>query len=150
MIASGQSVTIAIHKTDVNMTVTVLHHDNGVKDDAAKKIKPLQLTGTAEELDNGFIETITKPLQSTAGILSNMAEFEKGLDAAQQNSKAGKEKAEKLNKIFKEAERLEAADKLSEALAEYKKVLEKEPDNSKASRKVDELTNKVSQTSLFS
>lgn len=43
MIAAGQSVSITIHKTGVNMTVTVLHLDNGVKDDAVKKIKPLTL-----------------------------------------------------------------------------------------------------------
>jgi len=149
LIASGQSVTISIHKTDVNMTVTVLHHDNGIKDEAVKKIKPLHLTGTAEELDNDFIRTITTPITTTRGILTNISEYEKNAEAAASNSKAEKDKGEQISKLLKAAEKLEEDNKLSEALAEYKKVLEIEPNHSKASRKVDELTNKVKQTNLF-
>ncbi|MBB4036592.1 PRTRC genetic system protein E [Dysgonomonas hofstadii] len=149
MIAAGQSVSITIHKTGVNMTVTVLHLDNGVKDDAVKKIKPLTLTGTAEELDEGFVSEITRPLQLSGGIISNIAEYEKGVEAAAGSTKAAKEVSDIIGKMIKDAEKYETDGKLSEALAEYKKVLEKEPKHSKASRKVDELTNSLSQTSLF-
>jgi len=149
MIAAGQSVSIVIHKTDVNMTVTVLHHNNGIKDDAIKKIKPLSLTGTAEELDEDFLNQITKPLQLSGGIISNIEEYEAAAAAASGSTKAAKEVSDIIGKMIKDAEKLEADGKLSEALAEYKKVLEKEPKHSKASRKVDELTNSLSQTSFF-
>lgn len=145
----GQSLTIEIYKTAENMTVSVLPKDKGVKDDAISKIKPILLTGTAEELDEGFIQAVSSPLQKATGLLQNLREFEKGVDNAEQNSKAGKEKAEKINKLIAAAEKLESEKKLPEAIAKYNEVLEIDPEHAKAKNKATDLEAQSKQGSLF-
>ena len=44
------------------------------------KAIPLTVSGTAEELDEGFFDVITKPLQKAGGLASNVEEFEKSLE----------------------------------------------------------------------
>jgi PRTRC genetic system protein E len=60
-------------------------HNNGTQ--AAKIVPPFILGGTPEEMDNSFFDTITKPVQETAGIFHNMEDYRKGLDKAKNLSK---------------------------------------------------------------
>ena len=71
-----------------NVKITGLFniHNNGTQ--AAKVVPPFIISGTAEEMDNCFFDTITKPVQETAGVFHNMEDYRKGLDKAKNLSKA--------------------------------------------------------------
>lgn len=55
------------------------------KDKALELIKPLMLTGTAEELDAEFFNIISEPVKKAAGIISNVESFEKTTEEADKN-----------------------------------------------------------------
>ena len=64
----GEGCTLAINiaKTKNGMTVSVLPGNSLVKDVAKNKITPLNVSGTAEELDEGFVDAIIQPVASTS------------------------------------------------------------------------------------
>jgi len=68
-------------------------HNNGTQ--AAKVVPPFVMGGTAEEVDNCFFDTITAPVQETAGVFHNMEDYRKGLEKAKGMSKATAEKPAK-------------------------------------------------------
>ncbi|MCC8154601.1 MAG: PRTRC system protein E [Tannerellaceae bacterium] len=149
LLAAGQSVTITIHKTAVNMTVSVLPKDTRVKDPAVKNLKSFDVTATAEELDAEFLNELKKPLMKSTGLLSNLVQFEQGITDTEKNSKVGKEKEEKVKKLIEIAEALEQEKKKEEAFAKYKEVLEVDPHNHKVLKKTSELEKELKQPSLF-
>ena len=128
LMTGSVDVTMVIRKSTTGMTVSVLPKSNGLKDEAQNHIVPLTLSGTPEELDNGFFQTIARPVQKVSGLLANMAEFEKQADKAAKDSKAvkdmkaketkeEKEKREKYEKLMKKADEMVAAKNHKEAVA---------------------------------
>lgn len=97
LINEVMTVQITLSKKDGVMTVCVIPQGE-VKDEAAKHIIPIVLSGTADEMDNGFIDAITKPLMKTAGLISNVAQFEKDLEEAEAATKMAKASEEKKKK----------------------------------------------------
>jgi hypothetical protein len=55
-----------------NLIVSVLFFNDAIGDDARKKVPPILLKGTAEELDSGFFQAIAEPVQDTAQLFANM------------------------------------------------------------------------------
>ncbi|NML70793.1 PRTRC system protein E [Chryseobacterium sp. RP-3-3] len=101
-----------------NIILSILLNNEQCGDEARKTIPPLTLRGTAEELDNGFFENVSVPLQSASGLMVNMESFMKQLEEAKKQSamekvKSDKEKKEKEAKekkykdAFQKAEELE-------------------------------------------
>ncbi len=90
------NLTIA-KATDGKLTVSVLLA-NETADKAGHLIPPMILRGEAIELDEGFFNAITAPLQKTAQLFANMDAYQKSLDEAQQKSKAEQDKKNKANK----------------------------------------------------
>lgn len=89
---------LAIHTDEegqftVSALFTALHN----ADNATKGIPPLLLKGTAPELDEGFFETITQPVQQTAGLYSNLNAYHKELEKARLASKMEQDKKNKGN-----------------------------------------------------
>lgn len=128
LMTGSVDVTMVIRKSTTGMTVSVLPKSNGLKDEAQNHIVPLTLSGTPEELDNGFFQTIARPVQKVSGLLANMAEFEQQADKAAKDSKAAKdmkaketkeekEKREKYEKLMKKADEMIAAKNHKEAVA---------------------------------
>lgn len=120
MMTESVDLTIVIRKTNGQLTVSTLPKSNGLKDEAQNHIVPLTATGTPQELDTGFLQAVTRPIQKTCGLISNMAQFEAQADKAAASSKAAKEaksketkeereKREKYEKLMKKAEELTAA-----------------------------------------
>jgi PRTRC genetic system protein E len=72
-------------KGNIKITGLFNIHNNGTQ--AAKVVPPFIISGTAEEMDNCFFDTITKPVQETAGVFHNMEDYRKGLDKAKNLSK---------------------------------------------------------------
>ncbi|SEW24738.1 PRTRC system protein E [Chryseobacterium wanjuense] len=88
-----------------NLIVSVTLQNDGCGDDAKNIIPPLTLKGTADELDSGFFERITTPLQTTSGLLDNMEEYMKKLDETRKNSAMEKEKTDKEKKVQDDKEK---------------------------------------------
>ena len=127
LMAGSVDITLVIRKSATGMTVSVLPKSNGLKDEAQNHIVPLTLSGTPEELDGGFFQTIARPVQKVSGLLTNMAEFEKQADKTAKDSKAAKEvkaketkeekeKREKYEKLIKKADELATAKNHKEAV----------------------------------
>ena len=128
MMTESVDLTIVIRKTNGQLTVSTLPKSNGLKDEAQNHIVPLTVTGTPQELDTGFLQAVTRPIQKTCGLISNMAQFEAQADKAAASSKAAKEaksketkeereKRERYEKLMKKAEELTAARNHREAVS---------------------------------
>lgn len=58
IMGEGCTLAITIAKTKNGMTVSVLPGNSLVKDAAKNKIAPLNISGSASELDEGFVNAI--------------------------------------------------------------------------------------------
>lgn len=127
MMTENVDLTIVIRKANGQLTVATLPKSNGLKDEAQNQIVPLTVIGTPQELDAGFLQTVTRPIQKAGGLIANMVQFEAQADKAAANSKAAKEakskeskeereKREKYEKLMKKAEEMTTAKNYREAL----------------------------------
>lgn len=129
--------------TENNFIVAVMLQNNACGDKAKNSIPPLNLRGTAEELDEGFFENITTPIQAASGLMVDMEGFMKQLEEAKKNSAMEKEKAEKAkkekeakDKKFKDS--MEKVDEL-EKEGKFREAWMKVPDITEFPEKADEI-----------
>lgn len=122
IMGEGCTLTINIAKTANGMTVLVMPGNSLVKDAAKNKLAPLTINGTAEELDNGFVAAIIKPVASTNKMFADIKAFEDAqaaVKAASEKEKKAKETAKKNTDVFAKwmtlAEQNEKEDKLRDA-----------------------------------
>lgn len=124
-VSGNWKINIAKEKDDV-LIVSVLLYNDSIGDDARKKVPPILLKGTAEELDEGFFKAVQKPVEKTNELFANMEAFLKGQEEAKIASQMHKESALKQEKKktekqkfyeqgMKKAEELEAEGKYKEA-----------------------------------
>jgi len=124
-VAGNWKINIVREETD-KFIVSVLFFNDAVGDDARKKVPPILLKGTAEELDNGFFQAIAEPVKDTAQLFANMEQFLKEKEQAKVTSqmekdsilKRDKEKSElqkQYEQAMKKADELETAGKFKEA-----------------------------------
>ena len=162
MMTEGVDLTIVIRKANGQMAVSTLPKSNGLKDEAQNHIVPLTVSGLPEELDAGFLQTVARPIQKVAGLITNMAQFEAQADKAAADSKAAKEekaketkeekeKREKYEKHLKKAEELIAAGKHSEAVSALgqARLHAKPQDLKKIDSMVEEQKKAMNKGSLF-
>ena len=146
--------------TENSFVLSVLLKNEQCGDEARKTIPPLNLRGTAEDLDNGFFESITQPLQTASGLMVDMESFMKQLEETKRNSamekqKSDKEKKEKeaKEKKFKDslqkAEELEKEEKYKDAWSALPKASEF-PDYAEIIRKKQDEYERHFAPSLFS
>ncbi|MFP9097913.1 prtrc system protein e [Flavobacterium sp. RHBU_24] len=124
-VEGGWSINITNENADT-WIVSVLFYNDKVGDDARKKVPPILLRGTTADLDGGFFEAITQPVQQTAALFTNMEAYLKGQEKAKLASKMEKDKTEKEGKektdkqkkyddALKKVDELEAEGKFKEA-----------------------------------
>jgi PRTRC genetic system protein E len=124
-LAGDWNINIAKETAD-RLIVSVLFYNNRIGDDARKKVPPILLKGTPQELDEGFFHAIEQPLKETAQLFANMEHFllqkEQATISSQMHkengTKADKEKTDKQKKYeeaMKKADELEAEGKYREA-----------------------------------
>lgn len=100
------NLNISIQKASGNnWIVSVLLQNSGCGDDAKNRIPPLNLRGTAEDLDNGFFENIMQPIQSASYLMVNMDSFMVQLEEAKKHSAMEKQNADKEKKAKEEREK---------------------------------------------
>ena len=115
------------------LIVLVMLQNEGCGDSAKHSIPPLNLRGTAEELDSGFFENISTPMESASGLMVDMEGYMKQLEDTKKQSAMEKEKVDTKKK------EQEAKDKkFSEAMAKADE-LEKEGKFREAWIKVPEI-----------
>jgi len=123
-------ITIAKDK-DGRLTVSLLLFNEQCGDDARLRIAPMLLKGTAEEIDNGFFETIAAPIEKTSGLFANMEQYLKSLEEARKHSKSetdkksnkkpADEQTKKYDAQMKKVEELAAQGKYGEAITQLPK-----------------------------
>lgn len=90
LIPEGVDLNITVRRSGNRLIVSVIPKSNSLKDEAQNRLAPLVVTGTTDELNEGFIEAISNPIKQATGLLINMSDFEKAEKEAQENSKAAK------------------------------------------------------------
>ena len=106
-------ITIAKGAED-RLIVLVMLQNEGCGDSAKHSIPPLNLRGTAEELDSGFFENITAPIESASGLMVDMEGYMKQLEGTKKQSAMEKEKADSKKKE-QEAKDKKFSDAMSKA-----------------------------------
>lgn len=118
---------------DNRFVISVLLNNEQCGDEARKLIPPLNLRGTAEDLDNGFFENVATPMQTASGLMVDMDAYMKQVEEAKMKSAMEKEKAvrekkekegkdKKYNEALQKAEALEKEGKYKEAWSALPKV----------------------------
>ena len=121
--------------TENSFVLSILLNNEQCGDEARKLIPPLNLRGTAEDLDNGFFENISAPLQVASGLMVDMENFMKQLEEAKKKSAMEKEKTDrekkekevkekKYEEAFQKAEDLKKEGRYKEAWSALPKVSE--------------------------
>lgn len=162
VMAAGTDLSLAIRKDGCKMTVSILPKSSGVKDSAKDQIVPLVVSGSPEELDEGFLSIVTKPVEAVCGLLSRMEEFERaGQQAAaasrmakeQKDKAASEEKArrEKYDALLAKADASIAAGRHSEALPLLEQAMEVAPekDRQKMEKRINAAKVAMGMGSLF-
>ena len=143
-----------------NLIVSVMLQNEQCGDNAKNIIPPLNLRGTAEELDNGFFENITTPIQTASGLMVDMENFMKQLEETKKQSAMEKDKADRQkkeqeakDKKFKDAmakaDELEKEGKHREAWVKVPEITEFPEKADEIRRRKRELSDKFSAPSLF-
>ncbi|WP_238555501.1 PRTRC system protein E [Chryseobacterium sp. P1-3] len=95
----NSKLILTIAKANESQIVaSILVQNDGCGDKAKNIIPPLNLKGTADELDAGFFEHIKAPLQTASGLMVDMESFMKQLEEAKKQSAMEKEKSDKEKK----------------------------------------------------
>lgn len=142
------------------LIVSIMLQNEQCGDNAKQLIPSLNLRGTAEELDEGFFQQITTPLQTASGLMVNMEAFMKQLEVAKKQSAMEKEKAEKekkeleaKDKKFKDgmakADELEKECKFREAWMKVPEITDYPEKADEIRKRKSELSNQFSSTGLF-
>lgn len=162
MLGEGDTLNITITKKGDKIIVSLVPKLAKTKEEVQKKIAPLVLSGTPDELNDGFINAITSPIQKATGIISNAKEFEKAAEKAVSNSKPiskpssdSKKKEEddrkvKYNEAIKSADEYEKAGKLREAISALEDADKYASGNhSTIKGRIDKLNKILNKPSLF-
>jgi len=142
------------------LIISIMLQNEQCGDNAKQLIPPLNLRGTAEELDEGFFQQITTPLETASGLMINMEAFMKQLEKAKKQSAMEKEKAEKekkeldaKDKKFKDgmakADELEKEEKFREAWMKVPEIADYPEKADEIRKRKSELSNQFSSTGLF-
>lgn len=96
-VAGDWTISITKENNDT-LIVSVLFHNSRIGDDARRKVPPLLLRGSAQQLDSGFFQAVGQPVKETAELFANMEQFLKQKEAAKASSQMHKQTADKAEK----------------------------------------------------
>ena len=81
----GKLHLVITQEANSQLVVSVLLENEQCSDPAKHLLPPLVLRGTAEELDAGFFQSITQPLEETSSLFVNMEQYIEAQKQAQRN-----------------------------------------------------------------
>lgn len=162
IMSPGTDISLAIHRHNETLTVSVLPSLKKLKDEAQHQMQPILLTGSAEELDAEFFSAVSQPVQKANGLLTNMKGFEdslarveadkkEALERKKTADKQAQERKTKYDKLVSQAETQEKEGKNDEALKilSEARTLATEPDILKTDTRISQVKSKCLQGSLF-
>lgn len=143
-----------------NLIVSVMLQNEQCGDNAKNIIPPLNLRGTAEELDHGFFENMTTPIQTASGLMVDMEAYMKQVEEAKRQSAMEKEKADsrkkeqetkdrKFKDAMAKADELEKEGRFREAWMKVPEITEFPEKADEIRRRKTALSDKFSAPSLF-
>jgi len=143
-----------------NFIVSVMLQNEACGDTAKHIIPPLNIRGTAEELDSGFFHTISAPMQTVSGLMVDMEAFMKQLEETKKQSAMEKEKGDRQKKeqeakdkkfadAMAKADQLEKEGKFREAWMKVPEITEFPHKADELRRRRKELSDQFSAPSLF-
>lgn len=149
LMSEGTVLSITIQKQGGRLICSILPKNQDVKDDAAKKLIPLAISATAFELDEGFINAISTPLEKACGVLSNLADFERSSEAAAKNNKKAEADKKKFDQLIKKADQLEKDKKQLNAIACLKQALEYATNKKQIEDRIKKIEASANQNTIF-
>ena len=162
MMTDGTIVNLTVHRLNGSMSVSVLPKIKGLKDDAKKHLLPVVLTGTPEELDASFFDTVSQPVQKASSLLSSMKSFEASFalmeserkEAKEQKRAADKktdERKTKFDRLIAQADTLEKEGKNDEALQSLReaRTMADDENMAKTDARIEQVKAQCLQSSLF-
>lgn len=161
LMQEGQTLNLNVMKKGERLFICLVPRTQNTQEKTESKLIPLTIDGLPTELDEGFIEAISQPVQERFGLLTNLEAFKANnktvasksaekQSAATESTSAKNTKPSKTDKLREEAEAHEKACRWPEAHAIYKKMLEADKGNVKLQEKLHTIWEKMSQRSLFS
>lgn len=111
LLADGQTLRISMTRKNETLTVSMMPEADEA---TSEKLKPLNITGTPEELAEGFAEAATTPLTKSLGLLTNAQSVTAAADEAAAAPKKQTPAAKKADKKS-EKKAVKKADKKSTA-----------------------------------
>ncbi|WP_313515586.1 PRTRC system protein E [Sphingobacterium sp.] len=155
----GQAeLQINIKSKGEELTV-MINPKSTASDPALQNLQPLILSGTPEDLDEGFFNGISEPLTKVTGLISNIEQFENSASKADEESRIKKAAEDKLKKqqeaetkkfndLVKKADDLIGNKKEAQALDLFRQALSIKNDD-KLKKRIADLEAKLSQGSLL-
>lgn len=131
-------LTVTINMKNPKKFSVIVKPSNFSGDSAFDDIQPLLLSGTVEELDEGFFKAIGNPLQKVSGLMANAKSFIEEAEAKEKETKAKKAEQEELKKDLEKAKKFYEKDGFdlkksgATALKKFDLILEKDPKNTEA------------------
>jgi PRTRC genetic system protein E len=94
---------LGAHLGDVDMTIRFFKKNgrftlNVMPGNKSNNVKPILISGTPEELDKGFFETIAPGIKEISGMITNMDEVKKDVSEKAEKKKATTETKTKTDK----------------------------------------------------
>lgn len=147
-------------QADERILVSVLLTNDDLMDKAAQRIPPMLLKGSPAELDEGFMAAITKPIQRTNGLFSNMIDYEKSVELAKKESRSEKDKEDltkrakegrkkKFDEQMKKVEELDKFKKYGEAIGQVPDLKHYPEFETEIKTRLQQLRSKHGSLSLF-
>lgn len=115
------SMTFRMSGEQMTVMVTV---KNTSKDEVLDTIKPIVISGTAEELDNEFFLAINNSLTKATGIITNAVDYETELSEKEKQTASAKAKEEADKKAKDEKAKAEQKEK-EKREKKYNELIEK-------------------------
>lgn len=151
----GFKATIAV-STDANgtMVVSFLPKPMVVSDQATTRLKPFNIKGKGEDIDERFFDAITQPLEETVKFFDNSESYMKTLELAKAKSKRETDKKAKLDKLKKDTKALlEDKERISHNEKKIRSsvlaISKLDPNNRFANEAMETLRNSTAQADLF-
>jgi PRTRC genetic system protein E len=158
-VAGDWKITIAMDKQG-GFIVSVLFFNEQAGDGASKKVPPMLLKGSPQEIDEGFFAAIEQPVKETAQLFTNMEQYLKEREQARlasqmEKDKEGKDKKDKderkkkYDALIKKVDELEEARKYQEAIATLPKADNFPEQAEDIAKRLEHLRQKNGQLSLL-
>jgi len=150
------SLTISFDPKSLMASVSIHPIGSENSDPATSKIMPLILSGTLQDLDDNFFESIQKPISETVAFFNNTEEYLKTKKSAEKQSQIEKDQKQNIKKLEEQLDGITSDENYkpndhtgNKALLKAQELRALDPNNKKAKAAVEIIKAAQSQKNLF-